>query len=97
MGWSIHLFSNRSIKETELDNIIDELPQKLKGPWSNLNIPLKNSWGWSAATDINLPSDNKLIISGSYSISGHIAEEMATFLKQKLEQNGHIISVNSQL
>lgn len=50
--------------------------------------------GWSAATDINLPKENILVISGSYSISGDKAEPMAEYLKGKLEENGHNIEIN---
>lgn len=93
MGWSATITSNKEITIAEVEEIIKELPNNLVMGLLNQDIVPFNGWGWSAATDINLPRGNKLRIGGSYGISGDKAEPMAYFLKEKLEKRGHNISV----
>lgn len=94
MGWSIDIHSNKKIAEKDLDKIIQELPPKLRGPWDELGIPMKKSYGgWHAASDVYKPEGNTFRIGGSYGISGHIAEEFAEYLKIELEKSGHDITL----
>lgn len=90
MGWGATLKSNKEITFNEVDIIVNHLPDYLLFFGSK---PRLNEWGWSTATDISKPKDNELDISGSYSISGDIAETMANYLKEKLEDNGHKIKI----
>lgn len=63
-----------------------------------MGIPIENSLGgWNAATDISQPRGNSFSISGSYSMSGHIAEEMGHYLKNELEKTVHRILIDSHL
>lgn len=93
MGWSATIISNKKITIAEVEEIIRELPTSLIEGILKQDVVPFNGWGWSAATDINLPRGNKLTISGAYTISGDKAEPMAEFLKSKLEENGHDIKV----
>ncbi len=93
MGWSATIISDKEITITEVEKIVKELPQNLVSGILRQDIVPFNGWGWRAATDIILPRGNKLTISGSYTISGDKAEPMADFLKSKLEEYGHNISV----
>lgn len=94
MGWSATLISNMEITIKEVEKIVNELPQIFRMGILKQDIIPFNGWGWSAATDIYLPKGNKLVICGSYSISGDKAEPMARYLKEKLEENGHKIDIN---
>ena len=94
MGWSAKLISSKQITIAEVEDIIKELPDNLRMGILKQDIVPFNGWGWSAATDINLPKENILVISGLYSISGDKAEPMAEYLKSKLEENGHNIEIN---
>lgn len=93
MGWSTIIISDKEITIADVEEIIKELPQNLVMGILRQNVVPFNGWGWSAATDIKLPRGNKLIISGSYGISGDKAEPMADFLKVKLKEKGHNIEV----
>lgn len=93
MGWSATITSNREITIAEVEEIIKELPKNLVVGLLNQDIVPFNGWGWSAATDINVPRGNNLCINGSYGISGDKAEQMADFLKEKLAERGHNITV----
>lgn len=91
MGWSITLNSNKEISEEEVDRIVEQLPGEfLLGGFME---PSKQDWGWSTAIDISNPRGAILNLSGSYSMSGNIAEPMASYIKEKLEENGHSINI----
>lgn len=95
MGWSATFKSNKEITIDEMREIVGGLPANLKRSYFGLDFAVaENDWGWSAATDIHVPVENKFCISGSYGMSGDKAESMAEFLKGKLEERGHVIEVN---
>lgn len=96
LGWSIYINSDKPILEQDVDAIVEELPEILKGPWEHLGIkPKRSDGGWHSACDIFAPEDKTLRIGGSYGMSGHIAEQMAEHLKKELEKQGHKILLNS--
>lgn len=94
MGWSGTLISNKEITFDEVEKIVNELPPHLVFDFVlEDGKPPFQGWGWSAVTDINSPDENTLSIGGSYGISGDMAETMANHLKEKLEENGHLIEI----
>lgn len=90
MRWYISLKSNKKITFDEAENIINQLPERLLFFG---RIPHLNECGWNAITDISKPKGNELILSGSYGISNNKAEDMAKYLKEKLEDRGHNIAI----
>ena len=93
MGWMAHITSDKDITMSEVESIVKKLPDYLKMGILKQDIVPFNGWGWSAATDINVPHNNTLTIGGAYGISGDKAEPMAEFLKKELEELGHEIKV----
>ena len=93
MGWSATIVSDKEIAISEVEDIVKRLPPDLTSIFSILDAATFNGWGWSAITDISVPNENKLRISGSYGISVKKAKPMANFLKKKLEEHGHNIKV----
>ncbi len=85
MGWSIRIKLDKNISEQEIDNIVMFLPQELSSPFGNR----KTSWGWSGGTDIALENNNVIYLSGSYSMSGQIAESTLSFFKSQLKKQGY--------
>ncbi|MFE6075641.1 hypothetical protein ACFVQB_14310 [Paenibacillus sp. NPDC057886] len=90
MGWSIDLISDRKITDKEVDELVNNLPQELSFTLGNSKQP----WGWSTAVDISIKDDNIVWLSGSYGMSGKIAEEFAAHMKNELEKLGHDIAIN---
>ncbi|OME55425.1 hypothetical protein BSK59_13180 [Paenibacillus odorifer] len=89
MGWSVELKSDRIITEEEITVIVNELPKEFSFPLGNSKQP----WGWSTGADISIPEDNKLKLSGSYGVSGNIAERFVEYITTQLEESGHIIII----
>jgi hypothetical protein len=89
MGWSIDIESDREISESEIDAIVRELPQPVLGVF-----PSRQAWGWSLGVDARL-SGNTLSLSGSYSMSGRIAELAAEAFARRLEKLGHTVTVGT--
>lgn len=100
MGWSAKIESNKYISNEEMIKVVQNLPNELC--WSALFGEVDgdytrykyNGWGWSAATDIYEPEGKTLYIGGSYGLSGNVAEKMAKYIKDALENIGHKISVS---
>lgn len=90
MGYIIYLKSNEKIKSREVDEIVSKLPQKFSSPVGNS----RQKWGWSTAVDLSFERDEDLCVSGSYGISGHIAEEYSLYLKEELEKLGYEIDID---
>jgi hypothetical protein len=88
MGWRITLKADRPIVESDIQKIVDELPEDLQG---HLGTPPKQYWGWPAATDILVPKQRELTIRGSYSQSGRKAKDMLSHVKGELKKLGYKI------
>ncbi|MBD8836214.1 hypothetical protein IFU39_00075 [Paenibacillus sp. CFBP 13594] len=89
MGWSIDLISNKKISEEQVDTLVSNLPANLSFPLGNTKQP----WGWATMVDITLKDDNVLWLSGSYGMSGKIAEEFALHISNELMSLGHEMTV----
>jgi len=83
---AINLTATSFIKENDIRDIVNNLPNDLKG------FSGENSWGWSAATDICKTTKKTLTISGAW-FSAEIAKRMARVLKSKLSEKGYIIKI----
>lgn len=88
MGWLINIKSDREISEEEIDAIVDELPHELLGQFG----PSKQRWGWSLAVDARI-GGNALTLSGSYAMSGRMAEPAADAFASRLKRLGHSVTV----
>jgi hypothetical protein len=53
----------------------------------------KQSWGWSHMVDVSNPKGNTISLSGSYVMSGHIAELFAIAFAALLENMGYKIKI----
>lgn len=89
MGYSCRLKSDKNILEKDIDDIVRSLPDSLSNPIGNS----KQVWGWSCGCDIYTPKDTELTIGGSYSISGNIAEEFASYICSELNSKGYNINM----
>ena len=90
MGYRCDIKANAVIKESDVEDIIDNLPNKYTGimPYTR-----KQSWGFPVVCDVHLPCKNVLTVSGSYSISGMYAEEFVDYLNRQLDVKGYITEV----
>ncbi len=86
MGWSVTLESNKRITESEIQKIIDNLPENMYFCGFE---PSRQSWGWSCVNDVMLPEDNCISIGGAYGVS---EDTRSDYIKRKLEEYGHVIS-----
>ncbi|WP_340032622.1 hypothetical protein NSQ20_12220 [Paenibacillus sp. FSL K6-1122] len=89
MGWSIDLVSDKKISVEQADILVSNLPAKFSFPLGNTKQP----WGWVTMVDITLKDDNVMWLSGSYGMSGKIAEEFAIHIKNELKSLGHVMTV----
>ena len=94
MGWTCKFKSNKEITVEIIEDVLKDLPKQF---WSNpigfINPLHDNGWGWTTCVDIHKPNGEKFYISGSASMSGHIAKPMANYLKEKLEERGYDIEL----
>lgn len=88
MGWVIDINSDSPIESSQVDSAINSLPDNLKG-W-HLS---KQSWGWTAAVDVSNPQGNTIKLSGSYTMSGMIAEDFSWEFSKRLSDMGHCIKI----
>ena len=90
MGWSIEITSlSREITEKDVEAALERMPKDLRqGMFPAVS---RQGWGWSAAVDVNNPNGKKITLSGSYSISGMIAEEFAKSFVTGLKVAGHVV------
>ena len=93
MGWTCSLKSEKEITISDIETILKDLPTKFWNP-SGLFKPTEDcGWGWITCVDINKPDSTGFYISGSASMSGSMAEPVANYLKEKLEEMGHKIEL----
>lgn len=90
MAWSIRLTTDRPISVDDADAIVTSLPESFHHWMGGIS---REKWGWSAATDINLPEGTTWRISGSYYTSGDIARPMAIALAMRLQLHGYTVTV----
>ena len=96
MGWVITLESNKEVTRKVVDEVIKKLPDWIRYPAHGGG---KQVWGWSLVVDVMLSSElgPKFVrLSGSYTISGSIAQEVAEEFKQAFEELGHEIEIDSR-
>lgn len=82
MGWNIDLQTDKPMTEMVIEEVIAELPASLQQGFG------KQQWGWSLAVDVRLNNPRELGLSGSYGISGKIAECAAKEFAHRLEMRG---------
>lgn len=88
MGYTIYLVDkNKSVDESDIDAIIEKLPERLQG----ISKIGKQGWGWSLATDLSIVEGdvNHLKVSGSFSMSGEYAEDMTKTLQRLGKELGY--------
>ncbi len=93
MGWSIRIETDREVAHADASRIVSSLPRWLLDG----TLPAsEQSWGWSAAVDINHPQGVVWRLSGSYSLSGKLAESAALRVVQGLLANGYrVVSIDT--
>lgn len=79
MGWNIDIKTDRDISEADVEEIIARLPKRFKDGAG------RQSWGWSLAVDLRLRGPREIGLSGSFSMSGEIAEGFAEAFARRLE------------
>lgn len=84
VGWLVVLKTDKYVLEQDIDEIVQNLPIGLKGAFRGA----KQQWGWSAGADIIIKEQN-LHLSGSYGISGGIAESITQHFKEALEKKSY--------
>ena len=72
MGWNINLTLDKDVSEDIVDEICSSLPEDMRRP-----VGAKQEWGWSLAVDLRYRDSRLIGLSGSYGISGHIAQNWA--------------------
>lgn len=92
MSWSTVITANTEIQETDIDEIIENLPEELGSPFTNSKQP----WGWSCGTDIGKPEGKKMSVSGA-GYSARIAKEMTDYIKKELRRKGYKNVQNSRI
>jgi predicted NUDIX family NTP pyrophosphohydrolase len=93
MGWSATVTSDRLIKEAIVEEIVNGVPEDL-GSHMPTGFKVRQAWGWSSGVDISNPDGNTIRLSGSYGISGKIAEPYAAFFADALRERGHQVTVD---
>ena len=91
MGYSCTIQSHKEITESEIQKIVDEIPNMLRG-FQLPGVAIKQSWGWSLYADVKLPTENQLVISGSYSMSGNSSRLFINHFIDELKLRGHEIT-----
>lgn len=85
MSWHSIITSDQEITEDLLTVILTSAPDSLK-----LDPTYKDHFGRVLmVTDVKLKDSHNILIGGSWSISGHQAEPMRSYLKKQLKSLGH--------
>lgn len=86
MGYRYLIKTDRPVRDIDITNIVNKMPEELQGPF-NCN---RQPWGWSCICDIQL--DNNIVsVSGSYGVSGKESLKFVTYLQGKLQNAGYKI------
>lgn len=91
MGYQCNLQLDKQITHSDVQKIVDELPNRYVGNYIYFG---EQNWGWPCVCDIKLPQSNVLSITGSYSISGMYCEEFVSYLVHKLDMMDFEVDVN---
>lgn len=91
MGWSIRFTASKNIHEDDVEQIVNNLPPKFRSCIPE--IVVRQSWGWSAGVDIWKPENSTIKFSGTYGISGDIAEEFEQYFASELALLGYEIRI----
>jgi hypothetical protein len=83
MGWDVTLTTDRDVTEADMDKIVTELPEGLRGHGGG-----KQTWGYSLAADVRLDTPREIRCSGSCTMSGHIAAGFCEAMARRLERMG---------
>ena len=93
MGWSIELTADRDIVESDVVDVLSKLAGR-----DVSKFPARQAWGWSSLTigktDVNLPKDNILSISGAW-FSEKYAQERAQEIAKLLIEKRYAITVGT--
>ena len=92
MGWSCYITADKEISEDHVDKILRDAP----GPFAGIfpAYTKKQDWGWSSGVDVSMPwpgDEYQLKLSGSYGMSGAIAEDYAEWISGELTKVGYEI------
>ena len=91
MGYNCKIMTDKNIKISDVQNIIDELPEYLSRLGNS-----KQQWGWSCYCDVYKPTRKSLEIGGSYSISGEYKDKFVDYIKNGLIEKGYSITKVSE-
>ena len=92
MSWSCNIETDKDIKEKDVQDIIDNLPEKYThSSLVNYGLKIRQIWGWTTRCDVYNPDKNSITIGGAYTISGDIAEEFVKYFENKLKKKDYKI------
>lgn len=91
MGYSCTIKSTKEITESEVQSIVDVIPNIFKG-FQPQGASIKQPWGWSLYSDLKLLTDGQVVISGSYSMSGGSSRLFINYFIDELKKLGHDIT-----
>jgi len=87
MGWSIRIKTDKPMTEDVVESVINKLPASMRCGGG------KQVWGWSLVVDVSLDKANELRLSGSFGMSGAIAEGVAEAFARRLEKRRFKVNV----
>lgn len=90
MGYCIKLVSKKEILESDVESIIHNMPDYLRGP---LNEVKEQEWGWPCICDVSKPIGQEITISGSYAMSGDKAQDFTTYIQRALDELGYDVDI----
>ena len=98
MSWSTTVTASTDILEKDIDDIVENLPEKLshKEALAKVGLHIKHPWGWSCGTDIYLPEGRRLEVRGA-GFSYNLAEDMVKSVKTALRERGYKNVRNSRI
>lgn len=91
MGWSIHIKTDKPITESVVESVIADLPASMR---EGHGYGGKQNWGWSLAVDVSIFKPQELLLSGSFGMSGQIAEGFAEAFARRLEKRKFNVTIS---